>query len=789
MTIDQKMPLTILFCSFAGLAFEVTLTRVFSISLWYHFAFMIISIAMLGLAASGTALAIFPQLKRIEYIGLYSLLLGIAIPLSYVVANLTPFNPVQLAWDKVQLLHIGLLYLVLSTPFFCSGLVVATGFSLQSARSGLLYGADLLGAGLGSLGILLLLSILAPERIIFLLALPPLLAACLYGGRWLCIAALLCASLSLLVFVKQPEFSGLRISPYKGLPSALRFPGAAMIKSYVNPFARIDTFESPAVRFAPGLSLRWLEALPRQTGLAVDGGDISAITAVEDQKALGFLDYLPAALPYLIGHGERVLVLDPKGGLQILVARAHGAKEVVSVESNPALRKVIRSDWQSFAGDLYGTRSYTGLGRSWLLGQKEFFDIIDISMLGTDPAGSFGIAEDYRFTVEACKEYLRHLRKDGILSVNLYIIPPPRTELRLLATLITAMEESGIREPARHLALIRSWGTICLLVKQTPLTAGDIEKIKIFAEERWFDLIHYPGITAFEANRYVKMPDDAYFQASAALISPDRRLRFMTDYPFDIAPVRDDWPFFHYFLKFDRIGEIYRLMGGKWQFFLEEGFIVPAVFAQVVILGGLLLLLPVLAGKGIQQRGSSGIGLLPYFALLGCGFMFLEATLIQRLILPLETPSVALATVLASLLVSSGTGSLLSQRFTKLQRPATVGVIALLVILYSIFLPYVSDIVAPWALPLKIAALFLLLTPLGLLMGIPFPLGMRILGETNPLLIPWAWVINGCFSVLAPILAIMLAMPAGFTTVLLLGAATYALAFVNLSIFQRARQE
>ena len=176
--------------------------------------------------------------------------------------------------------RIGLLYLVLAIPFFCCGLVVATGFSLQSTRSGLLYGADLLGAGLGSLGILILLSLLAPERVIFLLSLPPLLAAFLYGGRRLGRSALLCVSLSLFVFIRQPEFSGLRISPYKGFPTALRFPGATTLKSYVSPFARIDTFESPAVRFAPGLSLRWLEALPRQTGLAVDAGDISAITAV-----------------------------------------------------------------------------------------------------------------------------------------------------------------------------------------------------------------------------------------------------------------------------------------------------------------------------------------------------------------------------------------------------------------------------------------------------------------------------------------------------------------------------
>lgn len=786
MATDRKTPFTILLCSLASLAFEVTLTRIFSISLWYHFAFMIISIAMLGLAASGAALAIFPRMKKVEWISRYSLLLGIAIPLSYLIANTVHFDPVQVAWDRGQLLHIALLYLVLAIPFFFSGLVVATAFSVQSSRSWLLYGADLLGAGIGSLGILLLLSLLPPERGLILISLFPFLAACLSGCAPLRVTALLCASISMFVFVRQPDFAELRISPYKGLPSALRFPGARMLKSYVSPFARVDTFESPAVRFAPGLSLRRTEALPPQIGLAVDGGDISAITATNDLQLLGFLEDLPSALPYVVGDRKRVLVLDSKGGLQVLVARRFGAKEIVTVESNPALMRVIRNDWRTFSGDIYGKRSYTGLGRSWLLGRGEHFNIIDISLLGTEPFGSFGIAEEYRFTVEAFKEYLGHLSMDGLLSVNLFIIPPLRTELRLLATMIAAMEELGIREPGRHLAVIRSWGTLCLMAKQSPLTAEDIERIKRFSGERWFDMVHYPGIVPGDANLYVKMRSDDYFQAVAALVSSDRRGRFLADYPFDIRPVRDDWPFFHYYLKVGRIGEIYRLMGEKWQFFMEEGFIAPAVFCQVATLSLLLLLLPFLAGKGISRGGR---WLLPYFALLGFGFMFVEVTLIQRIILPLETPSTAVATVLAALLVSSGTGSLLSRRFPSLQSPATAGVIALLVIFYSLSLPAASAILAPWTLPTKIGAVFLLFIPLGLLMGIPFPTGLHTLGEANPLLIPWAWVINGCFSVMAPILAIMLAAQAGFTSVLALGAAAYGLAFINLYIFQHAGRD
>ncbi len=785
MTVERKTPFAILLCSLASLAYEVTLTRIFSISLWYHFAFMIISIAMLGFAASGAALALCPRLKMIERIGLYSLLLGIAIPISYLLANQVPFDPVRLTWERAQLFHIALFYLILATPFFCTGLVIATAFTLQSGRSGLLYGADLFGAGAGSLGVLFLLSVLAPERVLFILALAPLGAACLCGGARLRGAAILCAASGLSLLVWQPGFAVLRISPYKGLQSALRFPGAKPLRTYYSPFARVDTFASPAVRFAPGLSLRYLEPLPQQTGLAVDGGDCNAITRAADEKALAFLEYLPSALPYVIGRKERVLLLDPKGGLQVLVARRFGAGEIVKVETNPDLVWIIHSDWREFAGNIYDDRTFTGLGRSWLKGRRETFDIIDISLMGTEPSGSFGIAEDYRFTVEAFKEYLASLRPDGILGVNLYIIPPPRVELRILATMVTAMEELGIREPARHLAAIRSWGALCLLAKRSPLTAADIGKIRGFTEERWFDPVYYPGITAAETNQYVKMPSNDYFNAFAGIVAADRRERFMTDYIFDVTPVRDDGPFFHYFLKLGRVGDVYRVMGEKWQFFLEEGYITPAVFVQVVALSMVLLLLPLFAGKNAPREITRARRLLPYFALLGCGFMFVETALIQKIILPLENPSYAVATVLAALLTSSGVGSLLGHRFTLLRSPATAALIALLIVVYSVSLPAASAAIAPLALPLKIGLVFLLFIPLGLLLGIPFPTGLRALGDADPSLIPWAWVINGCFSVLAPILAVMLATAEGFTCVLLLGAAAYLLAFINLKAVMR----
>lgn len=778
MTQQTRIPPLIFLASMASLAFEVLLTRIFSITLWYHFAFMVVSIAMLGFAASGTILALYPGLRRLDLIGWYTLALGVAIPAGFLLANLVAFDPVRLAWERRELLKILLTYLSLALPFFCTGLVIATAFSVENQRAGLIYGADLVGAGTGSAGVLLLMGSLPPGQVIFAISLVVVAGACLAGGRRLRVTAFLLGGAMLALLIVQPAFSRPRISPYKGLEAALRYPGAELLRTRHTPFARIDTFKSPAVRYAPGLSLRYLERLPEQIGVSIDGGEVNAVTSVAEPAALAFLDYLPADLPYALGPRREVLILDPRGGLPVLAARRHAAQRIATVESVSALEEVIREELGVFAGDLYGRESRTGLGRTWLAGESRRFDLIDITLQGTAPGAAFGISEDYRFTVEAFSEYLQHLNGNGVLSLNLFIIPPPRTELRLLATLAAALEESGVREPGAHLAIIRSWGTLTILAKRTPLTPAEAAAVRDFARERRFDLAWLSNVTAEESNVHVRTRDADYFGAFRAILSPTERDAFLDSYLFDVRPVRDEAPFFSHFLRLARIPETFRAMGGKWQFFLEEGYILPAVLVQAVAISALLLVLPALAGR--RPVAAARKGFLPYFALLGLAYMFVEVALIQKLILPLEDPPLAVAAVLASLLVSSGIGSLLGHRYQRLTQPAATLVLALLVAVCAICLPPLFALAAPWPLPLRGSFLCLLVAIPGSLMGMPLPAGLRLLGQQDPGLIPWAWTVNGVFSVLAPLLAVMAAMVIGFRGVLLLGAAAYLLAFLQL---------
>ncbi|MEW6570540.1 MAG: hypothetical protein AB1390_05125 [Nitrospirota bacterium] len=799
----------IFLCSLSSLAYEISLTRIFSVSLWYHFAFMIISIAMLGIGLSGTILSLYPRLRDLSNIGTYSFFLGTGIFLSYLITNQIPFDPVKLSWSRIQILYIGIYYIVISLPFFFTGLVIATFFSQMSERAGLFYAADLLGAGTGSLGILYLMYFVPTEKAIFIVSSMALLATFLAGGRKLKTAAIALIAMNIALAIIHPSFVNLKMSPYKGLNFALNFPGAEHLETYHSPYTRIDTFKSPAVRFAPGLSLIYLDNLPEQVGFSIDGGQINAITSYGNERTLKFLEYLPSALPYEIlssqeaYHGD-ILVLDPRGGLQVLVAGFYDFPNIYKIESNPLLMKVINEDFNKFSGGIYARNAIAGIGRAWLKNSGKEFDIIDIPLTGASPSGTFGISEDYRFTVEAFKEYIGHLKKNGILSINLFILPPPRIELRILSTAVEAMEKLGFKDVERHIVGLRSWGTIGILIKKSPFTNKEVNTVKEFSSKLWFDIVHYPGMTVEETDKYVKMPSADYFSAFKQILDPYTRDKFLDSYIFDVKYVRDENPFFSYYLKIANIKEIYKIMGEKWQYFIEEGYILPVVFIQVLILSLILIFLPFFSVKKpnviarntpqtetkrsrfqYKSRQHGDRRFLPYFAFLGTGFMFIEVSIVHKMILPLENPSYALATVLTSLLLSSGIGSLLSHRFHSLQNYLIPLLISVLIALYSIFLTAISDFVSPHSIILKILLVFAVLMPLGLFMGIPFPTGLKMLGQRSPFLIPWAWAINGCLSVLTPILTIMMALIFGFKIVFWLGAFSYLAAFLFMKNFAK----
>ena len=768
--------------SFASLAYELALIRVFSISLWYHFAFMVISIAMLGIGASGTALSVFPGLRDLRRVPGYTLLLAVILPASYLLANIVPFDPARLSWDRLQVLALGLFYLILAVPFFFFGLIVSTAYSALSREAHAIYAADLAGAGVGALAMVWLLSLGGPEMSVFLVS--TLLASrLLYQTGWkVRVLSALVVAVSLSILYLHPSWIQPRISPYKPFSAAMQHPGAKLIATAYSPYSRVDLFKSPAARFAPGLSLTYLDPLPDQTGIAVDAGDLYAMTDDRDSRKLAFIRFLPSSLAYHMGRNQDVLIIEPKGGLALLTARLFGAGSISAVDSNPLLLDVMREYDGTQATPVFEHAVRPGFARTWLAASSRTFDVIDFPIMGSSPSAAFGFSEDYRFTREAFAEYLSHLKPEGLLSLSLYIVPPPRAELRLIAGLARSAEALGITDISRHVAAIRSWDTLTMIVKRSPLDAGDIRTLRAFARKMRFDLVYCPGMRPDEGNVYIKQTGNEYAEAFQQLVNRETRAGFVARYLFDIRPVSDDKPFFHYYLKIGNIRTTYQVMGRKWQYFIQEGYLLPVLFVQVVVVSALLILLPLagLKNNDATAAGRNPFFALSYFALLGIAYLFVEIAFIQKMILSLENASTAASTVIASVLISSGIGSVLGRRIGLFRSPRILPVLACLVSLYGLLLPGIIGAMGGHTLAMKVVLSFFLILPAGILMGTPFPLGMSILGASAPRLIPWAWSVNGCFSVLAPILAVMLALSTGYQIVLFSGAAAYLAAFTVL---------
>lgn len=775
--------------SMASLSLEITLTRIFSLAQWYHFAFMAVSIALLGFGASGSFLSLFPHLAKRNLSGLpatLAVLMALGILASYLAANYIPFDSYRIAWEREQILFMALYYLFLTLPFFFTGLTIAVLLATQPGLAGQIYSFNLAGSALGCLATVVALPVLGGAGTVMLSALLGALAAIAFSaGNWLetrksNIQSLISSLITLILLfltIHPPSFLEIRLSPYKGLSQALLYPEAKVIFSRWNAFSRVDVIESQGVKSAPGLSLAYPGSLPPQLGLFTDGDNLSPIT---EPELLGFIEYLPVALPYRLRPQAKALIIEPKGGLDVLVALHHGAASVVAVESNPL---VIEAAKDAFDAPYRDDRVEVVMenGRSYVRRITEKFDIVQLSLADTYrpvTSGAYSLSENYLYTVEAFVDYLAHLNEGGLLVVSRWLQMPPSEDLRTGALAVTALEKAGISQPERRLVAIRSWSTFLLLVKNGCFAAGEIEAVKDFCRQRQFDLVYYPGMPEVEANRYNTLQEPLYYRGFQNLLFGNRA-RFYAEYSYDVSPTSDDRPFFFHFFKWSQTPEILQTFGKVWQPFGGSGyFVLVAMLVLALLASAILILLPLLflrreANARRESRRTTRGRVFTYFAMLGLGYLFVEIPLMQHFILFLGHPIYAFAAVLFAILLFSGLGSMTSGRLP-LRRTLLVLIGA--IILYPLVLPPVFRLLLGQSLGLRLLISILSLAPLGFLMGVPFPKGIATIGHLAPGLVPWAWAINGCTSVLASILAVMLAISFGFSRVLVGGSLAYAAA-------------
>ena len=381
------------------------------------------------------------------------------------------------------------------------------------------------------------------------------------------------------------------------------------------------------------------------------------------------------------------------------------------------------------------------------------------------------------------------LEPQGFLVINHWTGTPPRGSLRLFATVIEALKESGVQEPGSSVAWIRSWNTATLLIKRGELTMDELERIRQFAETRGFDLAWLPGLSEDEVNRHQLLPRPYFYQAARALLSASPGA-YIEDYQYDIAPVRDDNPYFNDHFRWKSLPAFLAIPGRGGIAMIDAGYPTLLVtLLQALLAAVVLILLPLLFLEKAPDGAERGkLRILVYFVAIGLAFLFVEISFIEAFTLIIGQPLYAVAVTLSLFLVFSGLGSLRVQHLVeKRGQQAIPGLlfrsvfaIILLSILYVVLRSWLIESVMALPETARILSALLLSAPLAFAMGMPFPLGLTATGRSIPRLLPWAWGINGCASVLSAILAVLLAMEIGFSGVMLSAAILYLVAWRSL---------
>jgi spermidine synthase len=809
-------PIAISLVSAGALAYEVLLIRLFSIVQWHHFAYMAISIAMLGYGASGSFLALFQDRLRRRFTAVFALsaaLFGVSAVAGFAVAQRLPFNALAVIWEPQQLLYLPAYYLLFAIPFFCAATCVGLTLAVFPNHIGRVYRYDMLGAGIGALGAVAMLFWLFPPAVLRLIGVLGLLAAALASYHepgtkrsWRSAAYVLGAAL---FYAAIPtSWTALRFSEYKELEQALLIPGTEVVHEASSPLGLLTVIRNPLIplRYSPGLSLNNAIEPPPQLGVFTDGGGLSPITAFEGRlEPIAYLDDTSAALPYHLLERPHVLIMGAGGGADVLLALYHRAPRIDVVELNPQMTTLVRKNFADFAGHLYDrpeVRVHLAEGRGFVAGSSQRYDIIHLPLLDSFAAagaGTISLSESFIYTVEAFEDYLRHLRPGGFVAITRWLKLPPRDSLKLFATALTALERMGVAGAAeQRLALIRSWSTTTLLIKNGALSVAEIAKIRAFAAERSFDLAYYPGMSRDEANRYNLLDQPYLFDGATALLGPERA-SFLARYKFDVSPATDDRPYFFDFFKWQALPELLerRALGGAA--LLDWGYLIlMATLLQAGVLSLLLILAPLRLYRANFAPSGDGRRVAAYFLTIGLAFLCVEIASIQRFILFLSHPIYATAVVLCGFLVFAGLGSGFSPRLATWAARERAGATtngrcrALRRHFSALDLSIGGIVVCGVALPLPAAAVstagrpagrvaiaLLLIGPLAFCMGMPFPLALSRVAASAPGLVPWAWGVNGCASVLSAILATLLAMNIGFTWVMLIAIALYLVAAVT----------
>ncbi len=774
--------------SFSLLAFEITLIRLLSVLLLYHFVFAVVSLALLGLGVGGIFVYFFrPQIpggdNRFGFLALFASLISLSIPLSIILM-------VQIGYIGAIRDNILFYCFLLFIPFFFAGVLLAEVFRMFPAISARIYGADLVGAAIGSLGVILVLDVLGGINTCFLLGVVASVAALLFALKilrknirrvimatfsFLMVSLLLGANL---IGSYLPNIPVIGTNPVKDIHQALYGPSFSgkIIETRWSAFGRTDLVE--------------FSSRPEQMEIYIDGtagmpmyqfsGEFDRPSSILDSLKYNFTGYFPF---FFLEEEERnnALVIGSGGGRDILLTLMGGVGQVTAVEVNKDLVDIVQ-EYAWYNGGIYtdfeNVTVVVDEGRNFLKRQKEKYDIIMLSLPVTQTSRSlegYALTENFLFTTDSINDYLEHLTDEGRLVV---VTHDDLTTWRLLSISLAALNERGISNTAAlNQIYLLGLGSADMypvfVLKKTPFEPAQV----LLRHEKMRQLGYDPLLSYFPYITQPGMVNPVLVDlASGKITFDDIKKGLAKELGIDIRPVTDNSPFYYK---------------------IDVGLPPPVslVLWLSIIMMLLVLLVPPSYWKWRSPRGqacpkskvSSNQSLLKsvvLFSMLGIGFMLVEISLIQRFMLYLGQPVLSMAVLLFSLLVGAGIGSLYSGRFAseKIIKGITVASLSIVVMvaIYTFLLPLIFNQLLGLDLAIRLLAMVVMLIPLGFLMGFPFPLGIRLLKEMKiEKYIPWMWGINGVGSVLGSVMTIAVAINFGFTQALLAGAACYLIVFLT----------
>jgi len=773
----------------SALLLEVNITRIFSVTLWYYFGFLAISLALLGTAAAGVFCYLFPDRlvgdDYAKYLTGFSLLFAVATPIAigaHLIIDLSRYSIL----DVQFYLALSMELLLLFVSFFCAGMCITIALFRYNEQIGTVYFGDLVGASLGSLLVVPLLYHFSAPAITFAVSMGACAAACLFSRdlriRPLWILSAVMTMLSLILFLGNDRLGLLRVTTVKSYSS----------RAFAQTHEPRKVFEkwSPICRvtvFAP----RWKAfGDQRHERMRVES-DAGAPTYLHqfdgDFSKLDYVKGDPQQVVYRLKSNGHVLVIGSGGGVDVLAALLFAQKRITAVDVNPVIVRLVRQVYADYIGRIFEDPHVTlqvAEGRNFVAGSSEHYDVIQITAIDTWAAaasGAYMFNENSLYTIEAVRDYITHLKPDGVLSVTRYYYWDEA--LRLTNMFIEHLVQNGLGDVGRRLIIVsqtrEQYRRATVLVKNGVFSPEESASVLAAAKQYDFSVVYAPYVdpTDLESSDYSRL--------FRSLIDPQAyglsaRAELVKTYPKNLTPPTDDRPFF-FFMRYFR--DIFRPDPEDHP---SRQIALPLLYGMFVTFGlfGLLtIFLPLYLSRNVDiRRAPYRLRSLTYFVGLGVGYILIEISLIQRLTIFLGHPTYSFVVVLTTLLCSSGLGSLASGIWMAGPSPRKLLVVLagiLVIVLFYILFVYNTFTSLMWLdKPLRILLAVLTIFPSGFLMGMCFPMGMQIVRRFHEHLVPWGWGVNGAFSVFGSICSLVLALNFGFKAMMGVGGAFYALAFV-----------